>query len=55
MANTLAGRDVIAIGQLTKAEIELVLAQAARFEERCHKAQKLDLLPGKGVKYYRQR
>jgi aspartate carbamoyltransferase catalytic subunit len=47
MATTLKGRDVIAIGGLTKDEIELVLAQAARFEERCQEARELDLLPGR--------
>ena len=47
MASALAGRDVISIGHLTKDEIELVLGQAARFEERCQKARKLDLLPGR--------
>ncbi|TET55431.1 MAG: aspartate carbamoyltransferase [Anaerolineales bacterium] len=47
MPNPLAGRDVIAISQLTKDEIELVLAQAAHFEQRAKKESKLDLLPGR--------
>jgi aspartate carbamoyltransferase catalytic subunit len=47
MANTLAGRDIVAIRSLSKAEIELVLAQALRFEQRCQKQHKLDLLPGR--------
>ncbi len=40
---SLAGRDIVAIGDLTRAEIEAVLAQAARF----HEADRADAHRGK--------
>lgn len=46
MPNPLAGRDIIAIGDLSKKEIVLILDQAGRFEELCRQRRKLDLLDG---------
>jgi len=46
MPNPLAGRDIIAIGNLSKDEIRLILDQAAQFEELCRQRRKLDLLDG---------
>ena len=47
MPNPLAGRDIIAIGDLSKEEIVLILEQAARFEDWCQEEPKLDLLHGR--------
>jgi aspartate carbamoyltransferase catalytic subunit len=47
MPNPLAGRDILAIGDLSKEEIELILEQAGRFEEQCQEQPKLDLLDGR--------
>jgi aspartate carbamoyltransferase catalytic subunit len=46
MSNPLAGRDILAIGDLSKEEIRLILKQAARFEDDYQKKPKLDLLRG---------
>ncbi len=47
MPNPLAGRDITAIGDLSKEEIVLILEQAARFEDWCQEEPKLDLLHGR--------
>jgi aspartate carbamoyltransferase catalytic subunit len=47
MSNSLAGRDFLSIEDLSKAEIEMILNQAARFEEQCQEQPKLDLLNGR--------
>jgi aspartate carbamoyltransferase catalytic subunit len=47
MSSSLAGRDLLSIEDLSKAEIEMVLDQAARLEEQCRKQPKLDLLNGR--------
>ncbi len=47
MSNSLAGRDLLSIEDLSKAEIELILDQAAQLEEQCQKQPKLDLLNGR--------
>ena len=47
MSSSLAGRDLLSIEDLSKAEIEMVLDQAARLEEQCQKQPKLDLLNGR--------
>jgi aspartate carbamoyltransferase catalytic subunit len=47
MSNALAGRDILAIGDLNKGEIELVLEQASLFQEQCKEKPKLDLLDGR--------
>jgi aspartate carbamoyltransferase catalytic subunit len=47
MPDPLAGRDILSIEDLKKAEIERVLEQAARFEEQCKKQPKLDALAGR--------
>ncbi len=47
MPNPLAGRDILSIEDLKKADIERVLEQAARFEEQCKKRPKLDALAGR--------
>ncbi len=44
MPNPLAGQDIIAIGDLSKEEIVLILEQAARFEDWCQEEPKLNLL-----------
>jgi len=44
MPDLLTGRDILAIGDLSKEEIVLILKQAAQFEDRCQKEPKLDLL-----------
>jgi len=46
MSNPLAGRDIIAIGDLSKEEIVLILEQSARLEELCRQRRKLDFLDG---------
>ena len=46
MSNPLAGRDILSLEELNKAEIRLVLEQAARFEDLCKEQPKLDLLSG---------
>jgi aspartate carbamoyltransferase catalytic subunit len=47
MSNSLAGRDLLSIEDLSKAEIEMILAQAARLEEQCQEQPKLNLLSGR--------
>jgi aspartate carbamoyltransferase catalytic subunit len=47
MSNTLAGRDLVSIKDLSKEEILLILNQAARLEEQCQTQPKLDLLNGR--------
>lgn len=47
MSNPLKGRDILAIGDLTKEEILLILEQAARFEEECKQTPRLNLLDGR--------
>ena len=47
MPNPLTGRDITAIGDLSKEEIVLILEQAARFEDWCQEEPKLDLLHGR--------
>jgi aspartate carbamoyltransferase catalytic subunit len=47
MPNPLAGRDLLSIEDLGKEEIELILEQAARFEEQCREQPGLDLLNGR--------
>jgi aspartate carbamoyltransferase catalytic subunit len=47
MSNSLAGRDLLSIEDLNKAEIEMVLDQAAQLEEQCQERPKLDLLNGR--------
>ncbi|MDY6874642.1 MAG: aspartate carbamoyltransferase [Chloroflexota bacterium] len=44
MPNPLTGRDIVAIGDLSKGEILLILEQAARFEDWCQEEPKLNLL-----------
>jgi len=44
MPNPLAGRDIVAINDLSQAEIRLILTHAARFEHWCQEEPKLDLL-----------
>jgi aspartate carbamoyltransferase catalytic subunit len=44
MSNPLAGRDIVAINDLSQAEILLILTHAARFEDWCQEEPKLDLL-----------
>jgi aspartate carbamoyltransferase catalytic subunit len=46
MSSSLAGRDLLSIEDLDKAEIELILDQAVQLEEQCQKQPKLDLLNG---------
>lgn len=46
MANPLAQRDILSIGDLKREQIELILQQAARLESRCQDRGKLDLLDG---------
>jgi aspartate carbamoyltransferase catalytic subunit len=47
MSNSLAGRDLLSIEDLSKAEIEMVLDQAAQLEEQCQEQPKLGLLSGR--------
>jgi aspartate carbamoyltransferase catalytic subunit len=47
MPNPLAGRDILSIENLKKADIERILEQAARFEEQRKKQPKLDILAGR--------
>ncbi len=46
MPDPLAGRDIITIDDLSKDEIQLILNQAARFEELRQRRRKFDLLNG---------
>jgi aspartate carbamoyltransferase catalytic subunit len=41
------GRDLLAIEDLSKVEIELIIEQAAKLEAQCQKQPKLDLLDGR--------
>lgn len=43
----LSGRNILAIDDLSKEEIELILEQAVQFEEQCQDAGKLNLLEGR--------
>jgi aspartate carbamoyltransferase len=47
MSNPLKGRDVLAIRDLTKEEILLILEQAAYFEEQCRQTPGLNVLHGR--------
>jgi aspartate carbamoyltransferase catalytic subunit len=47
MSNSLAGRDLLSVEDLNKAEIELILDRAAQLKEQCQKRPKLDLLDGR--------
>jgi aspartate carbamoyltransferase catalytic subunit len=47
MSNSLAGRDLLSVEDLDKAEIEMVLDQAAQLEKQCQERPKLDLLNGR--------
>lgn len=47
MSNPLKGRDILAIRDLTKEEILLILEQATHFEEQCKQTPRLNLLDGR--------
>jgi aspartate carbamoyltransferase catalytic subunit len=47
MSNPLAGRDILAMGDLSKEGIELILEQAARCEGQLQEKAQLDLLNGR--------
>jgi aspartate carbamoyltransferase catalytic subunit len=47
MSNSLAGRNLLSIEDLSKAEIEQILEQAAQLEAQCRERPKLDLLNGR--------
>ncbi len=47
MSNPLKGRDILAISDLTKEEILLILEQAAHFEAQCKQTPRLNVLDGR--------
>ena len=47
MIKILKGHDILAIGDLTKEQIEAILKQAGNFEERCQRTPKLSYLSSK--------
>lgn len=47
MPNPLKGRDILAIGDLIREEILLILEQAAYFEEQCKQTPRLNVLDGR--------